>query len=101
MQDGVINNGLSRQQRAGIVRYLVDTCYYAGKFSDTKRIYCNKKYSNRCNRNGNLWTDYVECPHDCPHHPGNNQIECDGAKCSEIKKRLKQVEQYIKEAENG
>ena len=93
------NNGFNKQQRKGIINYLIRSCPYAEKFSDTNGIYCSKKYNKRCERTGaNLWIDYVQCPKDCPIHPTNLSITCDGAKCSEITKELKLLTQSIQEA---
>lgn len=71
---------ISKEQKNALVEYLVDECPYNAKFSDTDRHYCSRKYEQRCGRNGNLLLDYVQCPKECPHHPDNNHIECDGEK---------------------
>lgn len=88
---------MTKDERKAIEQFLVEECVYVGKFSDTGRRYCQKAYDDRCKRNGNMWTDYVQCPKDCPHHPDNLSIECKGTRCQHIKNKMKQIDKKIKE----
>lgn len=91
---------LDKKQKKALVDYLVDECPYSAKFSDTGRHYCDRKYDQRCNRNGNLFLDYLQCPKECQHHPDNIHVECDRHKCAILKKKLKKLEDALCNTDN-
>lgn len=90
---------MEKKLKTALTRFLIEDCTQLAKYGDSDRKYCRLKYDKRCNRNGNFWLDYEECPHNCPHHPSNMNVDCEGANCYNIKKKLKRIEQYLKDAD--